>query len=80
MPTIQIKHVPEDVHRKLRTRAASAGQSLQKYMLGVVCQQADITTIEEMIARKRTEAIACEEENLDRDMIVEIIRADRDSH
>ena len=80
MATIQIKHVPDDVHRKLRTRAANSGKSLQQYMLDVVCRQADIATIEELIARKRAEAIAYGEVSLDRDMIVEVIRADRESH
>lgn len=80
MATIQIKHVPDDVHRKLRTRAANSGKSLQQYMLDVVSRQADIATIEELIARKRAEAIAYGEVDLDRDMIVEIIRTDRESH
>ena len=53
---------------------------MQQYMLDVVCRQADIATIEELIARKRAEAIAYGEVSLDRDMIVEIIRADRESH
>ena len=80
MATIQIKHVPDDVHRKLRTRAANSGKSLQQYMLEMACRQADIVTMEEMIARKRSEAIAYGEVDLDPDLIVEIIRADRDSH
>lgn len=80
MATIQIKHVPDDVHRKLRTRAANSGRSLQQYMLDMACRQADIVTMEEMIARKRAEAIAYGETNVDRDLIVEIIRADRESH
>lgn len=80
MATIQIKHVPDEVHRKLRTRAANSGKSLQQYMLEMACRQADIVTMEEMIARKRSEAIAYGEVDLDPDLIVEIIRADRDSH
>ena len=80
MATIQIKHVPDDVHRKLRTRAANSGKSLQQYMLDMACRQADIITMEEMIARKRAEAIAYGETSVDRDLIVEIIRADRESH
>ena len=80
MATIQIKHVPDDVHRKLRIRAANSGKSLQQYMLDVVCKQADIVTIEEMIARMRAEAIEFGERSVDRDLIVEIIRADRESH
>ena len=30
---MQIKNIPEDVHRVYRRRAAEAGQSLQEYML-----------------------------------------------
>ena len=80
MATIQIKHVPDEVHRKLRTRAANSGKSLQQYMLDMACRQADIATMEEMIARMRSEALAYGEVDLDPDLIVEIIRADRDSH
>lgn len=80
MATIQIKHVPDEVHRKLKTRAANSGKSLQQYMLEMACGQSDIVTMEEMIARKRAEAIAFGEVDLDPNLIVEIIRADRDSH
>ena len=31
---VQVKNVPDDVHRVLRQRAAAAGQSLQEYLLG----------------------------------------------
>lgn len=80
MATIQIKHIPEDVHRKLRIRAAAAGQSLQQYMLDAVCKQADLASAEELLARKRAEALAYGESHLDRSKIVEVIRADRESH
>jgi hypothetical protein len=30
---IQIRHVPEDVHRRLKARAAQAGMSLSDYLL-----------------------------------------------
>ena len=80
MATIQIKHVPDDAHRKLRIRAAAAGQSLQQYMLEAVCRQADLASVEELLARKRARALAHGEYDLDPDMIVEIIRAGRESH
>lgn len=32
--TIQIRNVPDDVHRELRTRAAASGVSLSDYALG----------------------------------------------
>ena len=79
MATIQIKQVPEDAHRKLRIRAAAAGQSLQQYMLEAVCRQADLASVEELLARKRAQARAHGEYDLDPDMIVELIRADRES-
>ncbi|MHB1486847.1 MAG: FitA-like ribbon-helix-helix domain-containing protein [Acidimicrobiales bacterium] len=31
--TIQIRDVPDEVHRTLRTRAAAAGESLSRYLL-----------------------------------------------
>ncbi|MCE2512373.1 MAG: hypothetical protein J4F50_07425 [Acidimicrobiia bacterium] len=80
MATIQIKHVPEDIHRKLRIRAAAAGQSLQQYMLDAICRQADLASAEELLARKRVEALADSATHLDPSMIVETIRADRESH
>lgn len=80
MATIQIKHVPEDVHRKLRIRAATAGRSLQQYMLDAICRQADLASAEEILARKRVEALSHGETHLDPNIIVEVIRADRESH
>ena len=80
MATIQIKHVPEDIHRKLRIRAAAAGQSLQQYMLEAVCKQADFASAEELLARKRVEALAYGDADLDPQVIVDVIRADRESH
>ena len=80
MATIQIKHVPDDVHRKLRVRAAASGQSLQQYMLDAVCRQADIAVAEELLARKRVEVLSAGESDLDPQLIVELIRSDREAH
>lgn len=80
MVTIRIKDVPDDVHRKLRIRAVAAGQSLQQYMLDAVCRQADLASAEELLARKRAEVLAVGESHLDSAMIVDVIRADRESH
>ena len=68
-----------DIHRRLRIRAAAAGQSLQQYMLDAVCKQADLASAEELLTRKRAEALAFGESDIDPELIVEIIRADRDS-
>ncbi|MGH7022644.1 MAG: FitA-like ribbon-helix-helix domain-containing protein, partial [Caulobacteraceae bacterium] len=37
MPTmIQIRNVPDDLHRRLKSRAALAGMSLSDFLLGEV--------------------------------------------
>lgn len=51
MPSIQIKDVPEDVHAVLRRRAATAGQSLQEYLLARLRDDAGTPTVEETLAR-----------------------------
>jgi plasmid stability protein len=38
--TIQIRNVPDDVHRALRTAAAAAGKSLSDYLLEHVAEVA----------------------------------------
>lgn len=40
MPSVQIKNVPDEVHRVLRQRAANAGQSLQEFLLTQLERQA----------------------------------------
>jgi plasmid stability protein len=54
MTTLQIRNVPEDVSRILKSRAAEAGQSLSEYALGLLKRQALTPTIEEL--SKRIEA------------------------
>ena len=51
MPSVQIKNVPPDVHRTLRTRAAEAGQSLQEYLLARLVEDASRPTLEEVLRR-----------------------------
>ncbi len=51
MATVQIKNVPEDVHRVLRRRAAEAGQSLQEYMLAYLVEFAETPTLDEIYER-----------------------------
>jgi len=52
---IQIRNVPEDLHRDLKARAALAGQSLSEYLLMVIRRAATHATPEElrsMLARR----------------------------
>lgn len=48
---IQIRNVPDALHRKLKSRAALAGMSLSDYLLQQIRSVAEQPTIEEMKAR-----------------------------
>jgi plasmid stability protein len=48
---IQIRNVPDALHRKLKARAAEAGTSLSEYLLGEIGRIAALPTREEMLAR-----------------------------
>ncbi len=48
---IQIRNVPDQLHRKLKSRAALAGMSLSDYLLAQIREIAARPTMEEMIAR-----------------------------
>jgi len=49
--TVRIRNVPDALHRKLKVRAAAAGQTLSDYLLGEMQQLAARRTREEMLAR-----------------------------
>lgn len=48
---IQIRNVPEDVHRRLKARAAEAGRSLSDYLLAEIARSAERPTPEELRQR-----------------------------
>jgi plasmid stability protein len=48
---IQLRHVPDELHRKLKARAAMEGLSLSDYLLREVRAIADRPTIAELQAR-----------------------------
>ena len=48
---IQIRNVPEDLHRRLKARAAMAGMSLSDYLLKEISAVAERPTMEEMRER-----------------------------
>lgn len=48
---IQIRNVPDALHRQLKARAANAGMSLSDYLLGEIRQAADRPTRDELRAR-----------------------------
>jgi plasmid stability protein len=49
MKTLQIRHVPEDVHRILKARAAMAGMSLSEYMLAELRRTTQQPTRDEVL-------------------------------
>ncbi len=50
---IQIRNVPDAVHRRLKARAASAGLSLSEYLLREVTRSAEAPSDEELWERLR---------------------------
>ncbi|HLQ39162.1 MAG TPA: hypothetical protein VK348_15235 [Planctomycetota bacterium] len=48
---IQLRNVPDALHRKLKVRAATAGKSLSDYLLAEIGRIAALPTREEMLAR-----------------------------
>ena len=70
---IQIRNVPEPLHRKLKARAAMAGTSLSAYLLEQIAAQASVPTPQELTARlERLEPIT------PREGVVEALRRARD--
>jgi antitoxin FitA len=51
MTTLQIRNVPDDLSRILKSRAAAAGQSLSEYLLAELTRSAERPTIEELTER-----------------------------
>ena len=48
---IQIRNVPDALHRRLKSRAALAGMSLSDYLLSEIRQIAERPTLDELRAR-----------------------------
>ena len=48
---IQIRNVPDALHRRLKSRAALAGMSLSDYLLAEIREVAERPTLDELRAR-----------------------------
>lgn len=48
---VQIRNVPESIHRRLKARAAEAGLSLSDYLLREIRKAAERPTAEEILER-----------------------------
>ena len=73
MKTIQVRNVPDDVHRALRTRAAAAGVSLSDFALGELERVASHPPVADVLARARARAGGADSE-----AIVAAVRAGRE--
>jgi antitoxin FitA len=73
---IQIRHVPDDLHRELKMRAAAAGMSMSDYIKRELSRRSRKSTIPEIAARRRARTQG-KKSNLTTQMIVDIIREGR---
>lgn len=56
MANVQIRDVPDEVHRRLKSQAALAGQSLNEYLLARISELARLPTVPELAERVRERA------------------------
>lgn len=70
---IQIRNVPNELHRQLKARAAQAGMSLSEYLLSGARKSLERPTMEELLARLRTRSPVVSSESP-----ADILRAERD--
>jgi plasmid stability protein len=72
MTNVQVRGVPDDVHRRLKAQAALSGQSLNEYLLARMTEIARLPTIPELATRIR------EREAYTGPSSAAVIRAERD--
>lgn len=80
MATIQVRNIPEDVHRVYRVRAAEAGQSLQEYLRSHLIDFAATVTPAEIVAEIEREIMREGTEGFSTTSAADVIRGDRDAH
>ncbi|HEY6758357.1 MAG TPA: toxin-antitoxin system HicB family antitoxin [Baekduia sp.] len=51
MANVQVRDVPDDVHRRLKAQAAMAGQSLNEFLLARMKDIASVPTVSELAER-----------------------------
>jgi antitoxin FitA len=53
MTNVQVRGLPDDVHRRLKSQAGLAGQSLNEFLLARLSEIARVPTVPELAARIR---------------------------
>lgn len=74
MTSLQIRNVPDDLHRQLKARAALEGQSLSEYALGELRRAMQRPT-----RREVAERVAAFERIMVSESAADAVRAERDS-
>jgi plasmid stability protein len=72
MPNVQVRDVPDDVHRRLKAQAALSGQSLNEFLLACLRDITRTPTLPELAERIRRR------EAYDGSSSATLIREDRD--
>ncbi len=80
MSTIQIRNVPDEVHRTYQMRAAAAGQSLQEYLLSQLVEHASLATPSEIVAEVRRRMAIEGTTGYPTTSSAELMREDRESY
>ncbi len=75
MKLLQIRNVPDEVHRQLKARAAMAGQSLSEFALAELRRSLERPTRRELIAR-----VQARERAVVGERSADAVRAERDAH
>lgn len=78
MATIQVRDVPDDVHRAYRRRASEAGMSLQEYLLSELVQGARAATPAEVVAEVERDLAHRAGAGFSPTSSADVIREDRD--
>jgi antitoxin FitA len=73
---IQIRNVPDDLHRELKMRAAAAGMSMSDYIKRELSRKSRKSTIREIGARRRART-GGKKSSLTTQEVVDIIREGR---
>lgn len=74
MKMVQIRNVPDDVHRRLKARAALEGRSLSEFALAELRRSLERPTRSELLDRVRDRERAAVSESA-----VDAVRAERDT-
>jgi antitoxin FitA len=73
MKNLQIRNVPDDVHRRLKARAALEGRSLSEFALAELVRTLERPTRREVIERVRARESVASVDSAD------LVRAERDA-